>query len=94
MGITQLAYDERARDDGFAGNVMLVVALPTLGGGEDLRIRMGPSDLARQSMLNDRGRRRAPLFFLHAEGARQNAEVRPSRAGTRQSALEFLEPSI
>ncbi|MDG2299815.1 MAG: hypothetical protein P8L40_09400 [Planktomarina sp.] len=93
LGRPQLAYDERARDDGFAGNVMLVVALSSLGGGEDLRIRMGPSDLAGQSMLNDWGRRRASLFFLHAEGARQNAEVRSSRADTRQSALEFLEPS-
>ena len=68
MGITQLAYDERARDDGFAGNVMLVVALSSLGGGEDLRIRMGPSDLAGQSMLNDWGRRRASLFFYMRKG--------------------------
>ena len=93
LGRPQLAYDERARDNGFAGNVMLVVALPSLGGGADLRIRMGVSDMACQSMLDDRGRRRAPLVFLHAEGARQDAEIRSSRARTRQSALEFFEPS-
>ena len=66
---------------------------PALECGEDLRIRMGPSGLARQSMLDDRDRGRAPLFFLYTEGARQNAEVRSSRPGTRQSALEFLKPS-
>ena len=89
LGLPQLAYNERARDDGFAGNAMLVVVLPSLGCGEDLRIRMGPSGLARQSMLDDRDRGRAPLFFLYTEEARQNAEVRSSRPGTRQSALEF-----
>ena len=93
LGLPQLAYNERARDDGFAGNAMLVVVLPSLGCGEDLRIRMGPSGLARQSMLDDRDRGRAPLFFLYTEEARQNAEVRSSRPGTRQSALEFLKPS-
>jgi len=72
---------------------MLVVVLPSLGVGEDLCIRMGPSGLARQSMLDDRDRGRAPLFFLYTEGTKQKAEVRSSRPGTRQQTLEFLKPS-